>query len=375
MPSYSAPRRARGARRGGGPPRPSGDAASARSSRRPTFASRPVSTARCTASARAERGSKPAVSRTSPCSSGSGTASSARSSSAARRSSRPTCSAERRSWVWTSCHSRTRPRVQELVAQQPAVPAARQGAAAAAQVAPQREQREDVGALPGEAGVRGVGLRPRVHRPLARVRDAQPRRRRRGRRRARRASAAASTMRATRGSTGRRARRRPSGVRRAPCPEGVAAGRLVDLQRPELGEHGEPVGDRAALGRVEEREVLDAAEAERGHLQHDRGEVGALHLRLGLLGAAVVVGLRVQPDRDAVGHPAAAPGPLAGGRLADGLDGQPLDLRPAVPPADAGGPAVDDVADAGDRQRRLGDVGRQHDAPCPARRHDTLLLT
>ena len=59
---------------------------------------------------------------------------------------------------------------------------------------------------------------------------------------------------------------------------------------------------------------------------------------------------------------AAAAGPLVGGGLADRLDRQPLHLgahRVAADPRDAG---VDDVADAGDGQRRLGDVGGEHDA-------------
>ena len=71
---------------------------------------------------------------------------------------------------------------------------------------------------------------------------------------------------------------------------------------------------------------------------------------------------RVEPDRDAVGHAPAAAGALVGGGLADRLDRQPLHLGAhgvAADPRDAG---VDDVRDAGHRQRRLGDVGGQHDA-------------
>ncbi len=131
----------------------------------------------------------------------------------------------------------------------------------------------------------------------------------------------------------------------------------------------------AVVGRVKEREVLRAAEVQRLHLQDDAGEVGPQHLRVGELRPAVEVALRVEPHRDALGDAAAAAAALVGRRLADRLDGQPLHLAAGRIPTDPGQAGVDDVADARHRQRRLGDVGGQHDPPLLRRlEHPHLLL-
>jgi hypothetical protein len=115
--------------------------------------------------------------------------------------------------------------------------------------------------------------------------------------------------------------------------------------------------------RVHEGERLDVAQPERRHLQDDRGQVGAEDLRLGERGPGVVVVLAVEADADSGRHPPAPPGPLVGGRLADRLDGQALDLGAPAEARDAGRAGVDDVAHAGHRDRGLGHVGGQHDAP------------
>src|SRR4029077_4997799 len=49
--------------------------------------------------------------------------------------------------------------------------------------------------------------------------------------------------------------------------------------------------------------------------------------------------------------------------LRDRLDVQPFQLVALAVTLDARGAGVDDVADARHRQRRFGDVGREHDAP------------
>ena len=64
-----------------------------------------------------------------------------------------------------------------------------------------------------------------------------------------------------RGSTGKRARRSPSGV-----------SSRSRVERAELLEHAIALGDRPRLRRIEEREVLDVAETERLHPQDDAGE-------------------------------------------------------------------------------------------------------
>ena len=81
-------------------------------------------------------------------------------------------------------------------------------------------------------------------------------------------------------------------------------------------------------------------------------------------GRGVEVLLGVQPDADAVGDAAAAALALVGAGLRDRLDRQPLDLGAVAVAADAGGAGVDDVLDARDGQRGLGDVRGQHDARC-----------
>ena len=61
------------------------------------------------------------------------------------------------------------------------------------------------------------------------------------------------------------------------------------------------------------------------------------------------------------------PGPLRGRGLRDRLDRQPLHFGPAAVAGDPRGAGVDDVADARHGQRRLGDVGGQHDAAAGVR--------
>ena len=115
-------------------------------------------------------------------------------------------------------------------------------------------------------------------------------------------------------------------------------------------------------------------EPQAGHLQDDAGQVGAQDLRLGELRPALEVLLGVEPDRDARLQPAAPAGPLVGRGLADRLDRQPLHLGPhrvAADPRDAG---VDDVPDAGHRQRGLGDVRRQDDPTAGVGAEDPVLL-
>ena len=152
--------------------------------------------------------------------------------------------------------------VQELGAAQPAELAARQLALALAQVAPQVQVGEEVGVLVGEAGVR-LGRPAPAARPGARAGPGStaPATMTITSSRARRARSASSTMRPRRGSTG--SSREPAAERRQPRP--VAAS-----SAPSSLQQVDAVAHLAAVGRVEEREVLDRAEPERGHLQDHR---------------------------------------------------------------------------------------------------------
>ena len=102
------------------------------------------------------------------------------------------------------------------------------------------------------------------------------------------------------------------------------------FDRVELGEEGQAVGDVAGVRRFDERERRHVAQADGGHLQDDRGQVGAQDLGIGELRPGLEVLLGVQPDADAVGDAPAAALPLVGRRLGDRLDRQPLDLRPVL---------------------------------------------
>jgi hypothetical protein len=138
---------------------------------------------------------------------------------------------------------------------------------------------------------------------------------------------------------------------------------LGRVERTELFQKLDAVLDVAPVRRIDERERRDVTEPKRGHLQNDRGKVGAEDLRVGELGPRDEVIVAVEPDAGAVGHPPAAPLALVGRRLRDRLDRQPLDFEAVAVARDPRVARVDDVLDARNRQRGLGDVRRQYDAP------------
>ena len=178
---------------------------------------------------------------------------------------------------------------------------------------------------------------------------------------------ASRIIRPSRGSIGSRASRRPIVVSRLRV-------RAPGAQRAQLLEQLDAGAHVALVGRVDEREPADVAEAQRRHLEDHAGQVGAEDLRVGELRSGEVVLLGVQPDRDAVGHASAASGPLVGRGLADRLDREPLHLGAQRVARDAGDAGVDDVADARHGQRGLGDVrGQHHPAPGVLREHPVLL--
>ena len=152
------------------------------------------------------------------------------------------------------------------------------------------------------------------------------------------------------------------------------AGRLRRIDRAQLVQQVDAVADLSRVGRVQEREVAHRAEVQRGHLQDHRREVGPQDLGVGEARALEEVLLVVEPDADAVRGAAAAALALVGRGLGDRLDRQPLDLQPRAVAAHPRQARVDDVLDARDRQRRLGDVGRQHDAAPAVGLEDLLLL-
>ena len=139
----------------------------------------------------------------------------------------------------------------------------------------------------------------------------------------------------------------------------------------QLLEQRDAVAHLAAVGRFEKGERLDVPQPERGHLEDHAREVRAQDLRVGELRPRVEVLLRIEPNADPVGDAAAAALALVGRRARDRLDRQPLHLQARAVARDPREAGVDDEADARNRQRGLGDVRREHDAP----RLATLLPT
>ena len=263
--------------------------------------------------------------------------------------------------------------VQVLVTAQPAEGTAREGVLLLAQVGPEVEVGQEVRRRVGEAPMRGIGGALVLGGSLARVlhREARDDDEHLGQR----ALGVGLEQHAPQTRVDRELRE-PASHRREPPPQvgARAAGRRRRTQCAELLEQLDPRRDLAPVGRVEEGERRDVAETERGHAQDHRGQRGAADLGVGELRPRVVVGLAVEPDGDAVGHPPAAPGALAGRGLRHRLDRQPLHLEPVAVPGDASGAGVDDVADAGHGQRGLRDVRGQHDATAGVRGEDPVLL-
>ena len=252
--------------------------------------------------------------------------------------------------------------VEELGVAATAELVARQRALLLAQVAPQVQEREEVGMLVGEAGVELIGLLALLGRALARVLDRQ------------RGGDDDDLLRAAEpvGLEDHPAEPRVDGQLGEPAAERREL--LALVERGELLQQADPVADLTPVGRVQEREVGDVAELRRRHLEQHAGQVGAEDLRVGEARALLEVLLVVEPDADPVGDPAAAALALVGRRLRDRLDRQPLDLQPRAVAADPGGAGVDHVADPRHGQRRLRDVRRQHDPARAARLEHAVLL-
>ncbi len=264
--------------------------------------------------------------------------------------------------------------VEVLALAHPPERAARQLALLLAQVAPQVQPGEEVGGLVGEAGVLLVGLLPLLDRPLARIlqrehcgddehvpQDAEP--------------FGLEDHPAQPRVDGQAGQSLPDlGEPHPPVGRGRRAGACHETNGTELFQELDAVGDGALVRRLHEREPRDLAEPERRHLEDDRGQVGAQDLGVGEQRPGLEVLLGVQPDRDARLDAAAPAGPLLGARLADRLDGEALHLGACRVAGDTGDAAVDDVPDAGHGQRRLGDVGGEHDAAPRVRGEDPVLL-
>jgi hypothetical protein len=134
------------------------------------------------------------------------------------------------------------------------------------------------------------------------------------------------------------------------------------------------VRDRAARRRLDERKGFDRRQMQRLHAQNHGGQRRAQDFRIGEARPRLKIRFVVEPDTYAVRDAPAAARALIRRRLRHRLDLQLLDLvaiRIALHARHAG---IDDVTNARHRQRRLRDVGREHDAPRVRRPEHALLL-
>ncbi len=135
------------------------------------------------------------------------------------------------------------------------------------------------------------------------------------------------------------------------------------VHRAQLGQQLITVGNCPAGWPFQKREVFHRAQAQRLHPQNHPRQRRAQDFRVGKAVAPVKVFLLVQADANAVRHPPATPGALVGRTLADRLHQQLLHLAAKAVALDARRARVDHIADARHRERGLGHVGRQHNAP------------
>ena len=129
-----------------------------------------------------------------------------------------------------------------------------------------------------------------------------------------------------------------------------------EAERPLDGGGGrrlEPVEERGVSGRPEE------------DVEKRRGEVGPEELRLLERTQAALLVLGEEPEREAGAEAPGASGPLVGARARDSTEEKPVEARTRVEPERSREAGVDDGADPVDRQRGLGDVRREDDAPAP----------
>ena len=226
----------------------------------------------------------------------------------------------------------------------------------------------------GQARVRGIRRALVLGRALAHVLDRQRRHDDEHLRGA--AQALGLQQHAPQARVDRQARQVPADAGESVLGRGRGRVRALAIlrERADLHEEGHTVAHRAPIRSVQEREVLDRAQAQGRHLQDDAGQRRAQDFRLREARAREVVGLGEQADRHTLRDSAASARALVRARLADRLDRQALHLRLIGIAGNTRQTRVDDVADPRHRQRRLRDVRRQDHAAQAMRLEDAMLL-
>ena len=134
------------------------------------------------------------------------------------------------------------------------------------------------------------------------------------------------------------------------------------------------VGHSTRVWRVDERKLKRRPELLIRHRQNDRRQIGALNLGLGELGPGVEVLFFEEPDCDTGTEAAATAAALVGRCLRYRLDWQTLDLGPLAKSRHAGFADIDDVANAGNRQRSFGHICGDDDSASFRLAEDPLLF-
>ncbi len=142
---------------------------------------------------------------------------------------------------------------------------------------------------------------------------------------------------------------------------------------PEFLEDLGAVADAAGRRRIYEREAGHVAQSQGRHAQDDLGQVAPQDLGRREERPCQVVLLAKEADAHAVFHPPAAPLALVGTAARDRLYRQGRGARARIVLRNAGQPGVDHVADARNRQRRLGHVGGDDDLAAGRRLEDQRL--
>ena len=146
------------------------------------------------------------------------------------------------------------------------------------------------------------------------------------------------------------------------------------VHRTQLGQQLVAVGNGPARRALQKGKVFHHTQTQRLHAQNHASQRAAQNLRVGKARPAVKVFLVIEPDTDAVGHPAAAAGALVGRRLADRLHQQLLHLASKTVTLHARRTSVDHITDAGHGERGLRHVGGQHNAPAAMAVKNAVLL-
>ena len=104
-----------------------------------------------------------------------------------------------------------------------------------------------------------------------------------------------------------------------PADPGQSDFAMLVADRFEFGQLVEAVGHRTHVRRVDEPEMRDVVDrvrhADRQHVQNHRAQRCAQDFRFGEAWTRLVIFVRIQADRDAVGHAPASSGTLVGARL------------------------------------------------------------